>query len=100
MAEYVGTEHLLLLQFRPLTISRLPDPVRAYADPTTISVLVTPPTGAPSTLTLAGGEVIKIKTGVFYAVILSTAAGRWKAVTTSTGAAAGVDVDEWDAVVP
>jgi hypothetical protein len=96
VAEHVGDTHVLVLQFRPLTISQLPNVVRAYADPATISVLVTAPDGTTTPLTLAGGEVIKIKTGVYYALVVNTAAGRWKAVSTSTGAAAGVEPYEWD----
>lgn len=59
-----------------------PEIVRARADPTTLTGLVTIPSGAQSSLT-----VTKVSTGVYYADKLATEAGTYVGTFTGTGAA-------------
>lgn len=77
----------------------------ALTDPTTISILVrTPePNGATTTYTFAGGQVLKLETGVYYYdVDTSSKSGVWSYRVVGTGAlqAAGQGQFTADAAFP
>ena len=59
---------------------------RVLADPTTFVLTVTSLTGVVNTYSLAGGTVIKISTGKYYALHTCASAGRHKRRWVSTGA--------------
>lgn len=63
---------------------------RVLADPTTLALTVTSLTGVVNTYTLAGGTVIKISTGLYYAIHACVSAGihTYKWVSTGANAAA------------
>lgn len=63
---------------------------RVLADPTTLALTVTSLTGVVSTYTLAGGTVIKVSTGVYYALHTCASAGlhTYKWISTGANAAA------------
>lgn len=67
---------------------------RALADPTTLTLTVTAVlTGTVSTYTLAGGTVVRVSEGVYYALHTCVSSGvhRLKWVSTGSNAAATVD---------
>lgn len=63
---------------------------RALADPTTLALTVTSLTGVVNTYTLAGGTVIKISTGLYYALhsCISSGIHTYKWISTGANAAA------------
>ena len=69
--------------------NNMEDP-RVLADPTTLALTVTSITGVVSTYTLAGGTVIKISTGKYYALHPCTQSDRhtYKWISTGANAAA------------
>ena len=67
-------------------------------DPTTVSLIVTPPDGAAVTYTYAAAEITKTATGVYAKDIscTSTVPGVWNAVWVGTGAASDVVTVTWN----
>lgn len=65
-------------------------------DPTTITLVVTDPTGTATTYTYAGGTITKSSTGVYTKNITASAAGRWAFKWAGTGAAADIESDVFD----
>lgn len=61
------------------------EPTYEYADPTTVVLTITSPTGVESTKSLAGGTVIKVTLGIFYANVSATEPGTWALEWTTTG---------------
>lgn len=59
---------------------------RVLADPTTLVLTVTSLTGVVTTYSLADGDVIKVSTGIYYALHPCTEAGRTRYGWISTGA--------------
>lgn len=60
-------------------------------DPTTVTLVVTPPSGEASTYTYALSQVTKGLTGNYYKDVTNSARGWWKWVWTGTGTCAQVD---------
>ena len=60
-------------------------------DPTTISLVVTDPTGTATTYTYAGSTITKSATGVYTKNITASTAGLWAYTWTGTGTAADVE---------
>ena len=54
-------------------------------DPTTISLIIKAPSGAETTYTYSGGQVIKDSTGVYHYDLPLTAAGKWSYRWIGTG---------------
>lgn len=65
-------------------------------DPTTISLVVTDPTGTATTYTYAGATITKSSTGVYTKNITASTAGRWSYRWIGTGTAADVESDVFD----
>lgn len=61
-------------------------------DPTTISLVVTTPSGSSTTYTFAGGDLTKVSTGIYRRDIACTEAGVWHYVWIGTGTASDVEV--------
>lgn len=64
-------------------------------DPTTVSLAVTDPTGAPTTYTYAAGDITKTATGTFRIDVATPTAGEWQYVWTGTGTASDVVAGSW-----
>jgi len=56
-------------------------------DPTTVTLVVTDPTGTATTYTYAGGTITKTSTGVYTKNVTASTAGIWSYTWTGTGAA-------------
>jgi len=59
-------------------------------DPTTITLVITDPSGNADSYTYAGAQITKESLGIFYKDITVDEVGEWKAVFTGTGACAAV----------
>ena len=70
------------------------------ADPTTVTVIVTDPTGTATTYTYAGGTVTKASTGVYTKTGTCSTAGRWHAKIIGTGTVAKTETVTWDVEAP
>lgn len=64
-------------------------------DPTTISLVVTDPTGSATTYTYAASQITKTATGVYTKDIPCTTAGVWSYVWIGTGTASDVAAGTW-----
>jgi hypothetical protein len=65
-------------------------------DPTTVTLVVTSPTGVSTTYTYAGTTITKLATGLYSKAVACPEAGTWQAQWTGTGTAAEADVVTWD----
>ena len=65
-------------------------------DPTTISLVVTDPTGTATTYTYAGSTITRTSTGLYTKNITASTAGLWSYTWTGTGAAADVESGSFD----
>lgn len=64
-------------------------------DPTTITLVVTDPTGDATTYTYAGGTITRSSAGVYTKDVPCTEAGLWTYVWTGTGTASDVQPGSW-----
>jgi hypothetical protein len=67
-------------------------------DPTTVTLVITDPTGTATTYTYAATEITKDTTGVYHKDIPCTAAGTWQYVWIGTGTATDVVAGTWTVV--
>ena len=67
-------------------------------DPTTVTLVVTDPTGTATTYQYALAEITKSGTGVYTKDVACTAAGTWQYVWIGTGAASDVVAGTWTVV--
>ena len=65
-------------------------------DPTTITLLVTDPTGTSNTYTFAGGQITRTSAGVYTKDIPCTLAGTWTYKWTGTSAASDISAGTWE----
>ena len=65
-------------------------------DPTTITLLVTDPTGTSNTYTFAGGQITRTSAGIYTKDIPCTLAGTWTYKWTGTSAASDVSAGTWE----
>ena len=63
---------------------------KTLTDPSTVSLIVTPPTGSPTTYTYPA-TLTKLQTGVFYKDVTPNAAGTWTYAWAGTGTVTVVD---------
>lgn len=61
------------------------EPTYEYADPDTVVLTITSPSGVESTKSLAGGTVVKVTLGIFYAKVSTTEPGTWVLEWSTTG---------------
>lgn len=90
----VGDVRVCWAQFFALDKSKVPAESRALADPTTITLTVTPPSGAPQVYSYPG-TIVRQGLGTFTQDVPCTLAGTWTAKWEGTGGAAGVEPDSW-----
>lgn len=64
-------------------------------DPSTVTLVVTSPSGEASTYTYAQSEITRVNTGIFSRDINCDESGLWAYVWTGTGAAADVQAGTW-----
>lgn len=90
MAElfYANTAELATVS-NTFTVSGTP------TDPTTISLVITDPTGTATTYTYAAAQITRSGTGVYTKDIPCSAAGVWTYVWIGTGAASDVTAGTW-----
>lgn len=67
-------------------------------DPTTVTLVITDPTGTATSYTYAAGEITKDATGVYHKDLACSAAGVWQYVWVGTGAASDVQAGTWTVV--
>lgn len=67
-------------------------------DPTTVSLVITDPSGTATTYTYALAEITRDSTGVYHKDIPCTAAGTWQYVWIGTGTATDVVAGTWAVV--
>jgi hypothetical protein len=91
----VGDAAWLIAAFRAATLSistatGLPSTTEALADPTTVTLELTAPSGTPTTYTYPA-SITKSATGLYYKLVTWTEAGEWRAKWAGTGTVAQTD---------
>lgn len=78
--------------FESITVDSLTGNVTGTpADPTTATLKLHDPTGAETTYTLAGGDIVRDTVGVYHCEVALSVSGQWRGRVIASGAIVAVD---------